>query len=272
MNRPSKPDSPDHPQPLIAGPKGSSDELRSGPQILGLMTKYWTAGQVKTRLGSSIGMEAAASIHHLFTSHLCQSLCQTADQRDLCIAPDQRADEVRKWLARQELPGSWTIVPQGEGDLGQRMSRWFARNLTTSSTRGPRCILIGADCPTLQSVQIRTASEHLARHDVVIGPAVDGGYYLIGLSGPWNHRLASLFLDVPWSGPDVCRITCDRAARSGLSLAQLGVAEDVDTMVELDHLRSQQVDPDSSDQHKHLLCEIENILAKSPPQPKATSK
>lgn len=230
--------------------------------ILGLMAKFWTSGQAKTRLGASIGMSAAASIHQLFTSHLCRNLCHCADRRQLCITPQERRPEFQAALAAEKLLDFWSIVPQGEGDLGQRMSDWFAENLAASHSHA---ILIGADCPTLVEEDVQQADDLLTKHDVVIGPAQDGGYYLIGLRGPWHSRFASLFLNVPWSGPEVCQITCARVVQAGLSLGQLPTGEDVDTIVELNRLRQRLREKDASNRHVNLQNQIESILDRSTP-------
>ncbi len=261
VNIPSKSVSLDQCEPAGTQPsKGQVDLRPRDCLVLGLMAKYWMAGQVKTRLGVSTGMVAAAEIHQLFTFHLCKTLSHVARRSDLCMSPEDRIAEVQAKLGSEKLANRWNTVPQGEGDLGQRMSRWFRRNLSSGETRA---ILIGADCPTLQPSEIGQASDLLARHDVVIGPAIDGGYYLIGARGPWNDRLASLFIDVPWSGPDVFRITCERIDRLGLSLARLPMAEDVDTIVELDNLRQRLQESDTTAQHAALRSGIENILAGS---------
>ncbi len=278
---PSHPDASDQSDPVVAGQHRRADG--EGGQILGLMAKFWTAGQVKTRLAASIGIEAAAAIHQLFTSHLCRTLGQIADRHDLCITPEERVGEVRDTLAREKLHRCWNVIPQGKGDLGQRMTRWFAQSLAdTRSIRTAaderriendnRAILIGADCPTLRPEDIRTAFDQLRGHDLVIGPAVDGGYYLIGMRGSWNESLASLFLDLPWGGPDVCRITCQRAAHASLSLARLRPAEDVDTIVELNHLRRDWCGQNDFAPFTDLYREIESILTKPTPPTRESSR
>jgi uncharacterized protein len=117
------------------------------------------------------------------------------------------------------------------------MERWFSSTLT-----GPTqlSILIGADCPRLQCSDIELADQLLRTHDVVLGPAMDGGYYLIGLRGSWSCQgkaYGSLFHDIPWSTDQVLAITRDRLKTAGLSYAELPAREDVDTVRELNNLR-----------------------------------
>jgi glycosyltransferase A (GT-A) superfamily protein (DUF2064 family) len=81
----------------------------------------------------------------------------------------------------------------------------------------------------------------LRAHDVVLGPAADGGYYLIGLRGPWvSHQAGfeTLFQNMPWSTARVLPITRERLKTAGLSFTELETREDVDTIVELNHLRA----------------------------------
>jgi rSAM/selenodomain-associated transferase 1 len=230
------------------------------------MAKYWTAGEVKTRLGAAIGMDAAARLHQRFTAHLCTNLAQTGQRCELCVAPDHRLAKFQQWLQDATLTDSWICTAQGSGDLGQRMSRWFERHLAPVSQSRPSptsppvtsaAILIGADCPTLTAADIEHAFGQLTRHDVVIGPAADGGYYLIGIRGGWNDRRAALFREIPWSGPEVLEVTCQRADNGGLSLARLPVAEDVDTIAELDRLRQRLA---HSPSQRELRNDIERIL------------
>ena len=92
--------------------------------------------------------------------------------------------------------------------------------------------------PTLDAATVDQTSTLLVDHDLVLGPAADGGYYLIALRGHWNERIAAIFEDVPWSQPEVFAITIARAAQLGLKVARLPQAEDVDTVVELIRLRA----------------------------------
>ncbi|WP_442507654.1 TIGR04282 family arsenosugar biosynthesis glycosyltransferase [Novipirellula sp. SH528] len=207
----------------------------SSELILGIMAKYWTAGKVKTRLGHSIGMQAAAEIHREFVLRLCRQLAAVQDRRILSLAPD--SDIAR--ISEETISKAWEITPQGDGDLGDRMSRFFQSQLGTASPETPpsRVVLIGADCPLLSASNIAKAAQQLESHDLVIGPAIDGGYYLIGLRGPWTQRFATLFAEMPWSSSDVFAITKQRAEESQLSLAVLSQNEDIDTIECLDRLR-----------------------------------
>ncbi|MET4128268.1 TIGR04282 family arsenosugar biosynthesis glycosyltransferase [Roseovarius sp. MBR-6] len=153
-----------------------------------VMVKEPRPGRVKTRLGRDLGMTAAA---WWFRHQVARLLRRIEDPRwrlILAVSPDRAGLTSRVWPAH--LPR----VPQGAGDLGDRMGRLFR-----SLPPGPVCI-IGADIPGIERHHIARAFASLGRHDAVIGPAPDGGYWLIGL-----RRTAAvparLFEGVRWSGP-----------------------------------------------------------------------
>lgn len=158
---------------------------------------------------------------------------------------------------------------QGEGSLGNRMERWFDTVLGDPRQATSRAILIGADCPTLSVAMLDEAQHRLATHDVVLGPAADGGYYLIGISTPWNAgRFHTIFDEIPWSTDQVFRITRERLVDAGISCYQLQEREDIDTMAELNRLRKQLSAPADEDRSgetssgwEDLGADIERILA-----------
>ncbi len=222
---------------------------------IGLMAKFWESGRVKTRLGASIGMARAAQIHRIFVAYLCNAHADSGQQRSIALSPFERQRDVAVMLASLSTGTRWTIVDQGTGDLGERMMRWFSDTLIHPRSRA---ILIGADCPTLRPELMARAGELLQQQDVVVGPACDGGYYLIGLRGQWSEmgsRFARLFQDVPWSTPEVLDLTRMRLNESGLSCAELETGEDVDTIVELRRLLGR-LGPEDSE----LKLAIEDVL------------
>ena len=223
------------------------------------MTKFWDVGKVKTRLGVSIGMQRAASLHRLFVSHLSTTLSHVADRNVACVSPDRCVSRFEMELQSWGLKGIWDVTPQGDGNLGERIGRWFAHAL---GNRTSRAILIGADSPTLGADLIRSADQRLRTQDVVLGPAADGGYYLIGLRGPWSSRescFEPLFRDIPWSTDQVLSVTRQRLAAAGLTHTELETREDVDTISELRNLC--QSIAASGDAHRELKDGIDQILA-----------
>lgn len=178
-------------------------------------------GRVKTRLASEIGdAEALAAYREL--GRICWSNALAARAAGGCRAlvaytPRDGEDAVRAWLT-----GADAYVAQQDGDLGERM----LAALTAERDGGARrVVVIGTDCPTLSAGALADAFAALADADVVIGPATDGGYYLIGMSRA--HRM--LFADVPWSSAHTLAVTLGRARAAGLRVAQLHPLSDVDT-------------------------------------------
>ena len=227
----------------------------TGPEctILGLMAKFWAPGKVKTRLAASIGRDLAASLHRCFVAHLCQNLADVGDRRQVAFTP-----AIQVTAMASSLPGPWEFRPQSEGDLGVRMWDWFASALVSADSRA---ILIGADCPDLTSAEINHAFLMLDECDVVLGPASDGGYYLIGIRGQHQTRHRELFNEVPWSSGDEFEITRKKIERFGWSLGLLAEKSDVDEIDDLVCLRqrlanSYQIDPS----HAELADEIDRLL------------
>lgn len=245
--------------------------------MLGMMAKFWTLGEVKTRLGRSTGMHQAARIHQLFVQKLSKSLAHSADQRVAVVTPANQASRFAAQISPQ-----WSIVCQSDGDLGQRMMNWFSHTLgqpdpvdphssgddaSPSPFAGQRmAVLIGADCPLIDPDVIESAASKLESHDVVLGPADDGGYYLIGLRGPWRSDYESLFVSMPWSSDAVMSETRTRCQNQRLALATLENREDIDTIESLDRLRTllrSREDVDSS--ARDLLQQIDSVLCQKEP-------
>ncbi len=144
-----------------------------------------------------------------------------ADEAVVACTPDTALRELRAWT--EESTGvAMHCVPQGAGDLGERLTRVIDNGFRDGADA---VIVIGTDCPALTSATLNDAFALLEQADVVIGPARDGGYYLIGLGAP--H--AGLFAGIPWSTPEVLAMTIDAAQRGALRVRLLSPLADVDT-------------------------------------------
>ena len=182
------------------------------------MLKEPRAGRVKTRLGKDIGMTAAA---WWFRHQVKRLLRRIEDPRwnvVLAVAPDRAGLLSRVW------PSHLPRIPQGHGDLGDRMVRAMQ-----SIPIGPVCV-IGADIPGVGPNQIARAFMALGSSDAVFGPAPDGGYWLIGMRK--THPMPPMiFQDVRWSSEHALADT--RASLGGLSVALIDELQDVDTIDDL---------------------------------------
>jgi rSAM/selenodomain-associated transferase 1 len=136
---------------------------------------------------------------------------------ELRFAPDEAEQEIQPWLR-----SNWQARPQGPGDLGQRLQRAFADAFVAGAKR---VVVIGSDCPEVEAADVRQAWAELDAHDVVVGPATDGGYWLIGLRQPQS----ALFADIAWSSELVLAQTLQRAKTAALRVQLLRILTDVDT-------------------------------------------
>src|SRR5438552_7825699 len=183
-------------------------------------------GKVKTRLIPALGAAGAAALHRRLVMH---SLRAATDAKlgpvELWCAPDANAPFFSECERRLEV----SLHSQGEGDLGARMRRAFEAVLARAS----RAILVGSDIPALSAQYLRDAERALAGgDDVVIGPAEDGGYVLIGLS----RCDAELFREIPWGGAKVLPETRRRIAALGWRLSELPALLDIDRPEDLERL------------------------------------
>jgi len=189
--------------------------------------RYPVLGRVKTRLAPALAPEVILELHWRLVAHTNGVL-----QRS-------QLAEVALWYSSEGgvaegdpfVAGLWWASShrQQGADLGERMHNAFA------ATLGPQggcefAVLVGSDCPFLHRDILHQALAALADGvDAVIGPAADGGYYLIGLRRPRE----ALFTDIPWGGGDVCAITLARLSRLGLSCSLLETLADVDVPADL---------------------------------------
>jgi rSAM/selenodomain-associated transferase 1 len=195
---------------------------RSPFDVLLVFLKEPRPGAVKSRLAARLGPDEAAAVYRAIADEEIRRTAPRDDEyeRWLLFDPDDAGPRLRDWLPGQRLQ------PQGDGDLGTRMERAFAEAFRGGARRAA---LIGTDVPMLARTDVLDALESLDVHDVAVGPAADGGYYLLALKGP----APELFRGVPWSTPHVLAATLDRAARLGQSVRVLRTLGDVDTADDL---------------------------------------
>ena len=278
-----------------ANEKSAMNEVEDQPELskgtVGMMAKYWDAGKVKTRLAQSLADDAvgirqwqndhyrttnletayrvSAALHRRFVMHLAESLTGCGDVRHLVVAPQESIPDFEAELdAHQTSSREWLIVDQGDGDLGDRMKRWFLKQLTepTSDDRNSklpnRAVMIGTDCPLLRSQDLEEALGYLNKFDIVLGPAEDGGYYLIGIAG-WRSEseIAAVFDEVDWSTEKVLDQTLAAVGRLGWNVKLLQSRSDVDTSDDLANLLDLCDLPDASESHARLRADLLSILA-----------
>lgn len=195
---------------------------RDGAIAIGLMCKPPRPGVTKTRLAATVGAELAAALSECFLRDVALLIAGLESSHRVrgfgLYTPVDAAEEIRALL-----PASFMLAPQQGSDFSAVVHRAVA-GLLKHCPGG--AILINADSPTLPAAILAEAVRALRRpgERVVLGPARDGGYYLIGLkTAYWD-----LFRDMPWSTPEVGRITIERAEEIGLPVVRLPVWYDVD--------------------------------------------
>jgi uncharacterized protein len=195
----------------------------TGDAVVLVFVRAPERGRVKTRLAADIGDGAALAVYERLGRHtvdVARALGSAVRVR-ICHTPDGAGDAVAEWLGDGvEYRG------QGEGGLGARMDRAFADAFAGGADR---VLIVGSDLPDLTPALLRDAIARLDAHPAVLGPARDGGYYLLGLRQP----TPDLFRDVPWSTAQVLSVTLERFAAAGIEPAMLPKLVDVDTADDL---------------------------------------
>ncbi len=170
-------------------------------------------GKVKTRLAAGVGDEAALDIYIKLLTHT----------RKVALSVDaHRYLFYHEWINDGD---DWSSADfqkhlQVDADLGEKMKTAFAKALSEND----KVLIIGSDCPQLKTIHLTTALDALDNHDVVIGPSLDGGYYLLGMKQLHDQ----LFDDVQWSTDQVYSETIRRCDKGGLRHHSLEPLSDVD--------------------------------------------
>jgi rSAM/selenodomain-associated transferase 1 len=193
-----------------------------------LFAKAPIPGQVKTRLCPPLTPDEAASLHGSFVLDSLERTKTAIQQQKLSLdrimACAPAADHVFfKILGERH---GVRLINQAGDHLGARMHQ-AASTLFAEGYR--RLLIVGTDLPSLPLSIYRDALAQLDRHPIALGPALDGGYYLLGLTRP----IPQLFDQIPWSTTEVLKTTVARAEAAGLTVGQLQPWRDVDTIEDL---------------------------------------
>jgi rSAM/selenodomain-associated transferase 1 len=195
-------------------------------QTIALFVKPPIPGQVKTRLAKDIGNQVACDIYYRLADHTVQQV-QTSgyplalfyDGQDLDVLPEQ-------WKKSAQV----VCVPQQGNDLGKRMTAAFSCLFAVGIEQ---VVLIGSDIPGIDAAYLSQAFDLLADHPMVIGPALDGGYCLIGFNS--SNFTESVFQNIPWSTNRVLELTLFAVKQAGLSVGLMSPLRDIDTAEDLQY-------------------------------------
>lgn len=215
----------------------ASSPSRPAP-TLAIFAKEPVPGRVKTRLASAIGDDAAAAVYREIAERTLRAAVAAraagaVGRIELWCDPDADRPAFTAWRDRFGL----ALDVQRGADLGARMRHAVAGALA----RGMPALVIGTDCPALDEGYLARAAAALTRHDVVVGPAEDGGYVMLGLA-----RDVDVFSDMPWSSPALMGVTRARIAALRASFVELPALWDVDTAADLARYRAMSHRPDAA--------------------------
>jgi rSAM/selenodomain-associated transferase 1 len=208
-----------------------SSPLTPHQTALVIFAKAPIPGQVKTRLCPPLTPDEAATLHGSFIldtlerTKVAVAKFKLPIDRYLACAPSTTHVFFKIMEERQGVK----LIDQVGDDLGARMNQAF-RTLFAQGYR--QVLLIGTDVPTLPLDHFKQALTALENHDLVLGPALDGGYYLICL----KRMTPELFVDIPWSTDQVLRLTQENAAAINLKVSLIQPWRDVDTLADLEAL------------------------------------
>jgi rSAM/selenodomain-associated transferase 1 len=192
-------------------------------EVVLVFQKNAIVGKVKTRLAAGMGELRALEIY----GHLIQLTYSALEDVPASIWT-YFSDFIPEIVT---APIEKSFVQEGQ-DLGERMADAFARSFELGMDK---VVLIGTDCPTLLSQHLNEAFEALNKSDLVLGPATDGGYYLIGMT----RRSDYLFEGITWSTSQVLSATVNVASQHGLTTTLLQELDDIDTQEDWERYSSQ---------------------------------
>jgi len=190
-----------------------------------IFTRYPEPQKSKTRLIPALGPVGAAVLQREMTRHTLRRADELAERERVSV--EVHFDGGSRASIEACFGPEARYRPQSGGDLGRRMSEAFASAFREGATRA---VIVGTDCPGITAPLLRAAFDRLADHDLVLGPALDGGYWLVGLRRPAPR----LFAQMPWGSDRVLEETLDAARQTGLSTSLLERLADVDRPADLE--------------------------------------
>ena len=192
-------------------------------EVVLIFQKNEVLGKVKTRLAAGVGEEQALEIYRQLLAKTYHALS------DVSVSITTYFSE---FIPDNPIHSAENKLVQLGQDLGERMKNAFAENFELGIEK---VVLIGTDCPSLEGIHLSQAFEALDQSDLVLGPARDGGYYMIGM----KRRADFLFEGITWSTELVLSQTLALAAEQGLQTSLLPVLEDIDTLEDWERYCSQ---------------------------------
>jgi rSAM/selenodomain-associated transferase 1 len=189
-----------------------------------LFVKLPGPGKVKSRLAQDLDGDIVQRLYECMVLDAIDMLKQAKTPFRICYDPPDAQERVRQWLGQ-----AYAYMPQTGGDLGERMERAFT---SVFSEGVEEALLIGSDIPSLNAATINEAFRSFSVCDAVIGPANDGGYYLIGFKK--SAFVPGIFHSMAWSTKVVFRETLGRLQKISLAVHRLPELTDIDTLQDVE--------------------------------------
>ena len=199
-----------------------------GKEAIIIFTRFPVPGQAKTRLAPYLGKDRAANLQRSMTEHTIAEAVKTKKIRPITIEiyyDGGSRKEIEKWLGNR-----CSFYKQYRGELGIKISDALIKSFRKGFQK---VIIIGTDCPSLSSSLMLKGLDKLSDYDVILGPAEDGGFYLLGLSHPPDP---ALFHGVLWGEDTVLKGVLANADKLNFSRNCLPVLSDIDRPEDLIHL------------------------------------
>jgi len=172
-------------------------------------------GFVKAKLAAEVGEQHALRVYRVLAARALHAIEAAGFPSLVWYTPPEARLEMERWIGP-----AWNLRPQASGDLGARLGA-----AARAVVEGVRWIWVGADCPDLTATMLNEAAQVLERTGVVLGPTVEGGYYLLGGWPP----LPDLFSEMPWGTAQLLERTRERLIRLGVPWEELLPLRSVDT-------------------------------------------
>lgn len=190
-----------------------------------IFVKFPVAGKVKTRIGRDLGFEAAAELYTAFVEDMLHNMESIGISPIIAFDPFQSEETYRDWL------GNRNYIPQHGTNLGERMFNALEKVFNAGSDTA---ILTGSDLPDLAPDIVQKATQSIQKSPACIGPASDGGYYLIGFQK--DYLTESIFENMEWSTERVFIETISRFEKLKIKPAILPEHQDMDTIADVKRL------------------------------------
>lgn len=201
-------------------------DVDTNNQCILFFAKSPIKGQVKTRLSAEIGDDQAVELYKCFVEDLIALLEGLKLHFKCCFRPPDAKQVFIKWLGQKHC-----YIPQTGDNLGERLENAFRMTFEENFTKA---LVIGSDSPDLPADFLREALQALDTYDAVVGPCLDGGYYLIGFTK--QSFVPQVFEGVSWSTPLVCGQTLNTLRKHKLKVYLLPRWYDVDVLSDLNKL------------------------------------